>query len=184
MESGISLRMIGVEIDGSPYIYEDNMSVIHNTSKPESMLKKNSNRIFYHFVREAVAMKELLTTHVPTLNNWVDLLTKLLYVKKRQDLVNGILYGIYDCENISSGKSTSLIRSKLEATSKFFLNVKGLFSNGASTLVITTTGILVLQPLRWCYNQVTYENDVTTHVLCTFYVSLYVLCPCPMDMLP
>ena len=98
MESGISLRMIGVEIDGSPYIYEDNMSVIHNTSKPESMLKKNSNRIFYHFVREAVAMKEWLTTHAPNLNNWYDLLTNVLTANKRRDLVSGVLYDIYNYE--------------------------------------------------------------------------------------
>ena len=45
------LRMTGVEISGPTYIYGDNMSVIHNTSKPESLLKKKSNIICYHFVR-------------------------------------------------------------------------------------------------------------------------------------
>ena len=45
------LRMMGVPIDGPTYIYGDNMSVINNTSKPESVLKK-SNSICYHFVRE------------------------------------------------------------------------------------------------------------------------------------
>ena len=30
------LRMMGVSIDGPSYIYGDNMSVINNTSKPES----------------------------------------------------------------------------------------------------------------------------------------------------
>ena len=33
------LRMMGVKIDGPTYVYGDNMSVIHNTSKPESVLK-------------------------------------------------------------------------------------------------------------------------------------------------
>ena len=64
------LKMMGVEISGPTYIYGDNMSVIHNTSKPESVLKKNSNSICYHFLREAGAMGECLTTHVPTLLNW------------------------------------------------------------------------------------------------------------------
>ena len=72
------------------------MSVIHNTSKPESLLKKNSNSICYHFVREAVAMGVCLTTHVPTLLNWSNLLTKILSGKKRPVLVNGVLYDIYD----------------------------------------------------------------------------------------
>ena len=35
------LRMMGVFIDGPTYVYEDNMSVIFNTSRPESQLKKN-----------------------------------------------------------------------------------------------------------------------------------------------
>ena len=64
--------------------------------KPESCLKKKSNSICYHFVREAVAAKECLTTHVPTLRNFADLLTKLLFGKKRRDLVGGVLYDIYD----------------------------------------------------------------------------------------
>ena len=34
------LRMMGVAVSGPSYIYGDNMSVIHNTQRPESMLKK------------------------------------------------------------------------------------------------------------------------------------------------
>ena len=51
------LRMMGIKIDGSTYVYGDNISVIHNTSKPESVLKKKSNSICYHFVRKAVPMR-------------------------------------------------------------------------------------------------------------------------------
>ena len=75
--------MMGVRIDGPTYVYGDNMSVIHNTSKPESVLKKKSNSICYYFVREAFAMRECLTTHVPTARNWADLLTKFLFGNKR-----------------------------------------------------------------------------------------------------
>ena len=35
------LRMMGVELLGPSFIYEDNMSVIHNTQRPESTLKKS-----------------------------------------------------------------------------------------------------------------------------------------------
>ena len=90
------LRMMGVPIDGPTYIYGDNMSVINNTSKPESTLKKKSNSICYHFVREAVAMQECLTTWIPTLKNWADLLTKVMSGTKRRELVQGVLYDIYD----------------------------------------------------------------------------------------
>ena len=81
------LRMMGVGIDGPTYVYGDNMSVIHNTSTPESVVKKNSNSICYHFILQAIAAKECLTTHVPTLVNWADLITKVLSGKKRRDLV-------------------------------------------------------------------------------------------------
>ena len=88
--------MMGVDTDGPTYIYGDNQSVINNTSKPESMLKKKSNSICYHLVREAATMKECLTTHIPTLNNYADLLTKVLYGKKQRDLVGDVLHYIYD----------------------------------------------------------------------------------------
>ena len=39
------LMMMGVEVCGPSYIYGDNMSVIHNTSKLESVLKKKSSSI-------------------------------------------------------------------------------------------------------------------------------------------
>ena len=87
---------MGVPLEGPTYIYGDNQSVINNTSKPESMLKKKSNSICYHFVREAVAMKECLTSHVPTLANLADLLTKVLSGSKRRNLVGSILHYIYD----------------------------------------------------------------------------------------
>jgi hypothetical protein len=52
------LRMMGVAIDGPTYIYGDNMSVVHNTQRSESVLKKKSNAICYHAVRESAAMGE------------------------------------------------------------------------------------------------------------------------------
>ena len=82
-----TLQVMGVGSDGPTYVYGDNMSVIHNISTPESVLKKESNSICYHFIREAVTRKECLMTHVPTLVNWADLLTKVLSGKKRRDLV-------------------------------------------------------------------------------------------------
>ena len=46
------LRMMGVSISGPTFIYGDNLSVIHNTQRPDSTLKKMSNAICYHAVRE------------------------------------------------------------------------------------------------------------------------------------
>ena len=89
------LRMMGVEISGPTYTYGDNMSVIHNTQRPESTLKKKSNSICYHACREAVAMGEMLTTHIPTALNPADLATKIIPGGiKRDSLLNMILYDI------------------------------------------------------------------------------------------
>ena len=44
------LRMMGVPIAGPTNVFGDNMSVINNTSKPESTLKKKSHSICYHFI--------------------------------------------------------------------------------------------------------------------------------------
>ena len=45
---------------------------------------------------EAVSMMECLSTHVPTAINWADLLTKVLFGKKLQELVQGVLFDNYD----------------------------------------------------------------------------------------
>jgi hypothetical protein len=73
------LRMMGVPIAGPTYVYGDNMSVIHNTQWPESTLKKKNLSICYHAVHEAVAMGEILTSHVQTKNNFSDFMTKVTY---------------------------------------------------------------------------------------------------------
>ncbi len=90
------LRMMGVPINGPSYIYGDNMSVVTNSSRPESTLKKKSNSVCYHAVREAVAMGECLVAHIPTKKNLADLFTKILGGIQRKDLVSKLLWYIYD----------------------------------------------------------------------------------------
>jgi hypothetical protein len=72
------LIMMGVTIDESSYLFCDNQSAIENSSSPESLLKKKWNAIAYHAVREACAMKEILSCYVPTDNNVADIMTKVL----------------------------------------------------------------------------------------------------------
>ena len=43
------LRMMSIPISGTSYIYRDNMSSVHFTSKPVLLLRKKSN-FFYHVV--------------------------------------------------------------------------------------------------------------------------------------
>jgi hypothetical protein len=89
--------MMGVPISGPSYIYGDNMSVIHNTQQPGSTLKKKSFSICYHVIREAVAMGECVTGHVPTKENPADLATKLIAGGQTRDhLIGKLLYDITD----------------------------------------------------------------------------------------
>jgi len=69
---------MGIPTGGPTYVYGDNMSVIHNTQRPESTLKNKSNSIAYHACRESVAMGESLTSHVRTHLNPADLATKVI----------------------------------------------------------------------------------------------------------
>jgi hypothetical protein len=89
--------MMGVPLMGPAYVYGDNMSVIHTTQPPESTLKKKSNEICYHFVRESVAMDKCRTGHVDTEENQANLSTKVIPGgRKRDHLVSKLLYDITD----------------------------------------------------------------------------------------
>jgi hypothetical protein len=91
------LCMMGVPLTGPSYIYGDNMSVIHNTQRPESTLKKKSNSICYHAIREVVAMGECLTGHVSTHKNPADLCTKVVPGEMKRDfMISLILYDLVD----------------------------------------------------------------------------------------
>ena len=91
------LRMMGVPLTGPAFVYGDNMSVIHNTQRPESTLKKKSNEICYHFVRESVAMDETRIGHIETGENQADLATKVIAGGRKRDyLVGKLLYDLTD----------------------------------------------------------------------------------------
>ena len=63
------LRMMGLPISGPFYIYGDNMSVIHNSSRPGSVLRKKSNSICFHAAHESVATGESLVQDIPNKEN-------------------------------------------------------------------------------------------------------------------
>ena len=89
------LRMMGVPVVDPAYVYGDNMSVINNTSKPESTLKKKSNEICYHYARESVAMGECRTGHIDMNENPADIATKVIAGGHKRDyLVGKLLHDI------------------------------------------------------------------------------------------
>ena len=90
------LRMMGIPVNGLCYIQGDNKSVLANTTEPGSTLKKKSQSIAYHFVREGVAKDEWRTSYVNTHDNEADLLTKQLPSgEKRKGFVRNLLHHIF-----------------------------------------------------------------------------------------
>ncbi len=90
------LRMMGIPCEGPAYIHGDNQSVLASCGIPDSVLKKKSQSIAYHFVREGAARDEWRTSYVNTHQNESDLLTKVLPAgEKRKGFVRRLLHHIY-----------------------------------------------------------------------------------------
>ena len=89
------LRMMGIPVEEPAYVYGDNQSVLANTTKPGSTLKKKCTAIAYHFVRQGCASNEWRTAYVNTHDNVADLMTKPLPSgEKRWKFVRMLLYHI------------------------------------------------------------------------------------------
>ena len=84
--------MMGVPLDGPARVRADNMSVVKNTSLPESVLKKKSNSIAYHFVRERAAAGIIEVSYEPTETNLADMLTKIQDGPTRKRLSEKVLF--------------------------------------------------------------------------------------------
>ena len=90
------MRMLGIACELPTFIYGDNKSVLANVSVPDSVLKKKSNSIAYHFVREGSARDEWRIAYINTHENPADLLTKALPSgEKRTGFVKMILHHIF-----------------------------------------------------------------------------------------
>jgi hypothetical protein len=93
---GYKLRIMGLALSGPTFVYGDNMSVVHSTQWPESVLKK-SKSICYHAVRESDAMGESIIGHVPSIDNPADICTKVVPGgQKRNHLIRLLLHDLCD----------------------------------------------------------------------------------------
>ena len=77
--------MMGIPIAGESYTYCDNASAVLNLSVPESMLKKKSNAIAYHYMHGSVAVKEQVLAHKSSETNLADLMIKCLPSRDKQN---------------------------------------------------------------------------------------------------
>ena len=82
--------MFGVPIDGPSNVFCDNLSVVRNSSFPDSPLKKNCS-IAYHKVRESIAGELVLLYYESTKTNFADLFTKSLLAERWKISMCGLL---------------------------------------------------------------------------------------------
>ena len=86
------LQMMGVPIDGPCHVKADNLSVVRSSSQPESTLKKKSNSIAFHYVRERAATRIISVQYEPTDTNLADMLSKIQSGSKRLQLAGRVLF--------------------------------------------------------------------------------------------
>jgi hypothetical protein len=92
-----TLIMMGVTLSGPTFVYGGNMSVVHNNQRPESVLKKKSNSICYHAMRESDAMGESIIGHEPSVDNPSDICTMVVPGdQKRNHLIHLLLHDLCD----------------------------------------------------------------------------------------
>jgi hypothetical protein len=73
------------------------MHVVHNTQRPVSVLKRKSNLICYHAVRESADMGESIIGHVPSVDNPAVTCTKVFRGgQKRNHLIHLLLHNVCD----------------------------------------------------------------------------------------
>ncbi len=83
---------MGITVDEPVFVFEDNQSILADTTAPGSTLKKKTNAIAYHFVCEGCAHDEGQTTYINTDKNVADLLTKPLAGPKQTKFVRMLLH--------------------------------------------------------------------------------------------
>jgi hypothetical protein len=71
-----TLRYLGVPIREVSYMFGDNESVVNSSMYPHAKLHKRHTALSFHRVREAIASKTYVFTHIPGENNPADIVSK------------------------------------------------------------------------------------------------------------
>ena len=80
----------GIPLPGPFYVHGGNMSLVRITQTPGSTLKKKSNELYYHCIREAVAAGEIMNENVAVLATKV-----IKSPPEREYLVDKVLTNMY-----------------------------------------------------------------------------------------
>ena len=75
-ELRLTLRYLGVPLEGPSYLFGDNEAVVRSGSVPHSQLTKRHHGLSYHYVRSMVASGVIRFYHMPGAANPADILSK------------------------------------------------------------------------------------------------------------
>jgi hypothetical protein len=96
MAARITLRYLGVPVEGPTRMFGDNGSVVTSSTVPHSPLKKRHHALAYHLVREAIAAKIVDFYFLPGDLNPADILTKHWSYSKIWTTLQAVMFWIGD----------------------------------------------------------------------------------------
>lgn len=88
----ITLRSMGVPLDGPSWLLGDNQSVVTSSTIPQSVMSKRHNALSFHWVRAAIASGMMKFCHIPGKENPADVMTKFLPHVTFWPLIKPILF--------------------------------------------------------------------------------------------
>ena len=88
----LTLRYLGVPINGRSYMFGDNKTVMDSATIPSSGLNKRHVILSYHRVREAVAADIIAAIHIPGAENPADILSKAWGYSNVWPMLKAILF--------------------------------------------------------------------------------------------
>ena len=76
MDLRLTLRYLGVPVEGPSFMFGDNETVVNTASAPHGRLHKRHNALSFHRVRWAIAAKVVRFHHIAGVTNPADILSK------------------------------------------------------------------------------------------------------------
>jgi hypothetical protein len=108
------LRMFGVPLSGTSWMFGDNLAVVNSATMPSGKLQKRHNILSYHRVREAQAAGIISFVHIDGKQNPADILTKHTSSREWYEVMKPLIYWRAKEDKLGSHRSEgSVSRSSL-----------------------------------------------------------------------
>ena len=92
MDLRLTLRYLGVPIEGRSWMFGDNESTVNSASKPEAKLHKRHVALSFHRVREAIAANIVSFIHIKGSINPADIVSKHWGYQQVRELIRTLLF--------------------------------------------------------------------------------------------